>query len=277
MPVVLQISENAVKYRYGRLLPLARAAVAAAEGAAVPVALHLDHVQNDSLLRAGPGRRVQFGDVRRLPAAVHGEPRGDPGPPPTGRTPRGSGSRRNWARSAARTAHRRSTPTRPAPAPTPPRHAPSSPTPVWTALAVAVGSSHAMTTRTAALDHDLLKELSGALDVPLVLHGSLRSPGRRTRRGGRGRHLQGQRRHRAQHRHDRRDQGVPRRPPRSGRLARLPHGGKGSHGADGGDDHPGGRPDHSLTVTGLLPDSPSAPRTSGRSPPGGCCRTGAAV
>ncbi|MFE2196185.1 class II fructose-bisphosphate aldolase, partial [Streptomyces olivaceus] len=40
------------------------------------------------------------------------------------------------------------------------------------ALAVAVGSSHAMTTRTAALDHDLLKELSGALGVPLVLHGS---------------------------------------------------------------------------------------------------------
>ena len=44
-PVVLQVSENAVKFRYGRLLPLARAAVAAAERAAVPVALHLDHVQ----------------------------------------------------------------------------------------------------------------------------------------------------------------------------------------------------------------------------------------
>ncbi|MFU0243502.1 class II fructose-bisphosphate aldolase, partial [Streptomyces scabiei] len=40
------------------------------------------------------------------------------------------------------------------------------------ALAVAVGSSHAMTTRTAARDHNLLKELSGALDVPLVLRGS---------------------------------------------------------------------------------------------------------
>ncbi|MGW1145413.1 class II fructose-bisphosphate aldolase, partial [Streptomyces sp. NPDC002454] len=50
-PVVLQISENAVKFRYGRLLPLARAAVAAAEAAAVPVALHLDHVQSDELLR----------------------------------------------------------------------------------------------------------------------------------------------------------------------------------------------------------------------------------
>ncbi len=40
------------------------------------------------------------------------------------------------------------------------------------ALAVTVGSSHAMTPRTAVLDHDLLEELSGALAVPLVLHGS---------------------------------------------------------------------------------------------------------
>lgn len=40
------------------------------------------------------------------------------------------------------------------------------------ALAVAIGSSHAMTTRTATLDHDLLKQLSEGLDVPLVLHGS---------------------------------------------------------------------------------------------------------
>jgi fructose-bisphosphate aldolase class II len=40
------------------------------------------------------------------------------------------------------------------------------------ALAVAVGTTHAMTTRTAALDHALLERLSAALDVPLVLHGS---------------------------------------------------------------------------------------------------------
>jgi fructose-bisphosphate aldolase class II len=40
------------------------------------------------------------------------------------------------------------------------------------ALAVAVGTTHAMTTRTATLDHALLKRLTAALDVPLVLHGS---------------------------------------------------------------------------------------------------------
>jgi fructose-bisphosphate aldolase class II len=40
------------------------------------------------------------------------------------------------------------------------------------ALAVAVGSSHAMTTRTAALDTGLIARLRDRLDVPLVLHGS---------------------------------------------------------------------------------------------------------
>ena len=40
------------------------------------------------------------------------------------------------------------------------------------ALAVAVGSSHAMTTQTAELDVDLIAALRDAVPVPLVLHGS---------------------------------------------------------------------------------------------------------
>jgi fructose-bisphosphate aldolase class II len=40
------------------------------------------------------------------------------------------------------------------------------------ALAVAVGSSHAMTERKAVLDLPLIARLKSALDVPLVLHGS---------------------------------------------------------------------------------------------------------
>ena len=39
-------------------------------------------------------------------------------------------------------------------------------------LAVAVGSSHAMTERTAALDIDLIRAIAELLPVPLVLHGS---------------------------------------------------------------------------------------------------------
>jgi len=39
-------------------------------------------------------------------------------------------------------------------------------------LAVAVGSSHAMTARTAQLDYELIAALRDAVPVPLVLHGS---------------------------------------------------------------------------------------------------------
>ncbi|MFF6987278.1 ketose-bisphosphate aldolase [Streptomyces sp. NPDC010273] len=170
-PVVLQVSENAVKFRYGRILPLARAAVAAAERAAVPVALHLDHVQSGDLLRQAPGAgfsSVMY-DAARLPYAENlaatraaadwahaqglwieaelGEVGGKNGEPPL--DAHAPGARTDPAQARAFVADSG-----------------------VDALAVAVGSSHAMTTRTAALDHDLLKRLAAALDVPLVLHGS---------------------------------------------------------------------------------------------------------
>nr|WP_202437111.1 class II fructose-bisphosphate aldolase [Streptomyces sp. SID5910] len=176
-PVVLQVSENAVKFRYGSLLPLARAAVAAAEGAAVPVALHLDHVQSDGLLRQAPdaGFSSVMYDASRLPYAENlaatraaadwahaqglwieaelGEVGGKNGEAPL--DAHAPGARTEPAEARAFVADS-----------------------AVDALAVAVGSSHAMTTRTAALDHDLLKELSAALDVPLVLHGSSGVPDR---------------------------------------------------------------------------------------------------
>lgn len=51
LPVILQLSENAVKFRGGQLLPISRAAAACAEAAGVPVGLHLDHVKSSELLR----------------------------------------------------------------------------------------------------------------------------------------------------------------------------------------------------------------------------------
>ncbi|WP_416482783.1 class II fructose-bisphosphate aldolase [Streptomyces sp. CL12] len=170
-PVVLQVSENAVKFRYGRLLPLARAARAAAERAAVPVALHLDHVQSDELLRQAPGAgfsSVMY-DAARLPypdnltatraaadwahsqglyiEAELGEVGGKDGRPPLDAHAPGARTDPAQARDFVGGTG-------------------------VDALAVAVGSAHAMTTRTAALDHALLKRLSAALSVPLVLHGS---------------------------------------------------------------------------------------------------------
>ncbi|GAB2970954.1 class II fructose-bisphosphate aldolase family protein [Streptomyces pseudoechinosporeus] len=169
-PVILQVSENAVKFRRGRLLPLARAATAAAEQASVPVALHLDHVQSDGLLRQAPdaGFSSVMYDASRLPyaenltatrTAVHwahdqglwieaelGEVGGKNGRPPL--DAHAPAARTDPAEARAFVADSG-----------------------VDALAVAIGSAHAMTTRTAVLDHDLLKRLA-ALDVPLVLHGS---------------------------------------------------------------------------------------------------------
>ena len=169
--VVLQVSENAVTFRRGRLLPLARAAGAAAERAAVPVALHLDHVQSDDLLReaADAGFSSVMYDAARLPyernlaatraaadwahsqglwiEAELGQVGGKAGEPPL--DAHAPGARTDPAEARAFVADSG-----------------------VDALAVAIGSTHAMTTRTATLDHDLLKRLSAALDVPLVLHGS---------------------------------------------------------------------------------------------------------
>ncbi|MGV9498176.1 class II fructose-bisphosphate aldolase [Streptomyces sp. NPDC003642] len=170
-PVVLQVSENAVRFRGGRLLPLARAAAAAAEQAAVPVALHLDHVQDDALLyqAVDAGFSSVMYDAARLPyeenlaatrAAVDwahahglwieaelGQIGGKHGRPPLDAHAPGARTDPEEARAFVADSG-------------------------VDALAVAVGSAHAMTTRTAALDHALLKRLSAALDVPLVLHGS---------------------------------------------------------------------------------------------------------
>ncbi|MFE1882095.1 class II fructose-bisphosphate aldolase [Streptomyces diastatochromogenes] len=170
-PVVLQVSENAVKFRYGRLLPLARAAVAAAERADVPVALHLDHVQSDDLLRQahGAGFSSVMYDAARLPYAENlaatraaadwahaqglwieaelGQVGGKDGRPALDPHAPGARTDPDQARDFVARAE-------------------------VDALAVAIGSVHAMTTRSAALDHGLLKRLSAALAVPLVLHGS---------------------------------------------------------------------------------------------------------
>ncbi|MFF4016087.1 ketose-bisphosphate aldolase [Streptomyces sp. NPDC001843] len=194
-PVVLQVSENAVRFRHGRLHPLARAAVVAAERARVPVALHLDHVQSDDLLRQAPGAgfsSVMY-DAARLPYAENlaatraavawahaqglwieaelGQIGGKAGR--GGRERDARGGRERDARGGREKAAR------------PPldAHAPGARTDPEEArafvadsgvdaLAVAIGSVHAMTTRTAALDHALLQRLAGAVPVPLVLHGS---------------------------------------------------------------------------------------------------------
>ena len=55
IPVIMQISENAVRFHGGRLRPIAAATAQSREDAAVAIALHLDHVTDDELLAQAPG------------------------------------------------------------------------------------------------------------------------------------------------------------------------------------------------------------------------------
>jgi fructose-bisphosphate aldolase class II len=164
-PVVLQISENCIAY-HGAFAPIARACLAVAGTAAVPVAVHLDHASGAHLVEAAAGlglgsvmydgsRLSYAGNVRSTAEVTRwchdrgiwveaelGEIGGKNGlHSPLARTDPGEA-----ARFAAATA--------------------------VDALAVAVGSSHAMLTRDAVVDLGLISAIHRAVSVPLVLHGS---------------------------------------------------------------------------------------------------------
>jgi fructose-bisphosphate aldolase, class II len=164
-PVVLQISQNAVRY-HGALAPIGLATLALARNGTVPMVVHLDHVTDESLVDEAVS--LGFGsvmfDASTMPYADNvastaaivrrchdsgidveaelGEIGGKDGV-------HGSGVR-----------------TRPGEA------ADFAEATGVDALAVAVGSSHAMTERRVALDLELISALRAAVPVPLVLHGS---------------------------------------------------------------------------------------------------------
>ncbi|KQM82836.1 class II fructose-bisphosphate aldolase [Agromyces sp. Leaf222] len=165
LPVVLQLSENCVRF-HGDLDPIARATLAVADASSAQVAVHLDHAEDPELaLRAidlgfgsvmYDGAKLPFeqnvATTRRVVAhaaasgvlveAELGEIGGKDGAHAPGvRTDPDEA-----ARFVAETG--------------------------VGALAVAVGSSHAMTERVAAIDLDLIARLRDAVAVPLVLHGS---------------------------------------------------------------------------------------------------------
>ncbi len=164
-PVILALSHNAVRF-HGALAPVAAAYRALAEGAGVPVGLHLDHVEDLALveeaLSLGFGS-VMF-DAAALPYADNVRTTRE-----AARLLHGAGL---WLESelgeiggkdGAHAPHVRTDPDEAA------RYVAETDV---DALAVAVGSSHAMTDRTASLDLELVARLRRVVPVPLVLHGS---------------------------------------------------------------------------------------------------------
>lgn len=165
LPVILQLSENCIRY-HGGFEPIAAATLAIADASTAAVAVHLDHAEDPELAMRAidrgfgsvmyDGAKLGFADnvattrrvvahaarARVLVEAELGEVGGKDGAHAPGvRTDPGEA-----ARFVADTG--------------------------VDALAVAVGSSHAMTDRTAALDLELITRLARAVPVPLVLHGS---------------------------------------------------------------------------------------------------------
>jgi fructose-bisphosphate aldolase class II len=164
-PVVLAISQNCVAY-HGALEPIARAALAAAAAAAVPVAVHLDHVTEEGLVADAVA--VGLGSVMYDASAA-----------PYDQNVRATAEVAGWChergvwveaelgeiggKDGVHAAGARTSPGEAA------RYAAATGV---DALAVAVGSSHAMLTRNAVLDVGLIAEIHRAVPVPLVLHGS---------------------------------------------------------------------------------------------------------
>lgn len=164
-PVFLQISENAVKY-HGGLAPIGRAALTIAEDAAVPVAVHLDHAESTDLVREAValGFTSVMYDGSTLAVAENLD------------TTREMVELCHAAGIAVEAelgaiggkggAHTPGVRTDPAEA------AEFVMATGVDSLAVAVGSSHAMATRDAVLDLELISRIAQSVAVPLVLHGS---------------------------------------------------------------------------------------------------------
>lgn len=162
---VLQISENCVKFHRG-LSPIAAAAAAVARASSAPLSLHLDHAEDASLvseaLRLGfssvmvDGARLDWEDNVALTAsaAAEGRAAGAVVEAEIGEIGGKDGAHAPGVRTDPQEAARFAEATR------------------IDLLAVAVGSSHAMTERTAAVDLDLIGAIAAAVPVPLVLHGS---------------------------------------------------------------------------------------------------------
>jgi fructose-bisphosphate aldolase, class II len=175
-PVLLQVSENAVGYHGGRLRPLAAACLAVADQASVPVALHLDHVTDPQLVAQAAA--CGFGSVMVDASALPYEEN----VAATARQAAQLHAQGLWVEAELGEVGGKDGAHAPG-VRTDPRQAAAFVAATGVdGLAVAVGSSHAMTDRAARLDHDLIARLHAAAGVPLVLHGSSGVPEHELRR-----------------------------------------------------------------------------------------------
>jgi len=163
--VILAISENCVRY-HGGLEPVAVAVLAIARAASVPAGVHLDHATSAGLVQAA----VQAGIT-----SVMFDASGLDYPPNVAATADVVAcchDRGVWVEAELGEVGGKDGVHAPGARTKPDEAAAYVAATGVDALAVAVGSSHAMLTRDAILDLELVKQISAAVPVPLVLHGS---------------------------------------------------------------------------------------------------------
>ena len=164
-PVILQVSENTVRY-HGGLEPLALATLAVARHAGVPVAVHLDHAESPALVHEAVrlGFTSVMFDASRLPYEANVAA--------TAQVAAHCHARAVWVEAELGEVGGKDGAHRPGARTDPDQAAGFVSATTVDALAVAVGTSHAMPTRDANLDFDLIRRLRARVAVPLVLHGS---------------------------------------------------------------------------------------------------------
>ena len=165
LPTILQISQNCVDY-HKSLKPIAVAALALAESSSQPISVHLDHAEDEELVKEAldlgfdsvmfDGSKLNYEEnvraskrvaelCKKYQATIEvelGEVGGKDGVHAPGVRTKPDEAK-NFVDATG-----------------------------VDLLAVAVGTSHAMTTRDAKLDFELIKEIASTVSVPLVLHGS---------------------------------------------------------------------------------------------------------
>jgi len=163
--LILQISENCVRY-HGALKPISLATIAIAEASTLPISVHLDHAESEELVKqaldlgydsvmfdgsklsyrenveASQRMRVLCDSYGATLEVEIGEVGGKDGVHAPGARTKPDEAKTFAEETGANL------------------------------IAVAVGSSHAMATRDASLDFELIRELASVVNLPLVLHGS---------------------------------------------------------------------------------------------------------
>ncbi|MGI5190971.1 class II fructose-bisphosphate aldolase [Promicromonospora sp. CA-289599] len=170
LPGILQVSENAVNFHGGRMAPLVAGCREVAASAGVPVSVHLDHVQDLDLARSVVANAWPLGVSSLMVDAAHLDYEDNVAA--TAELAAAGHRTSLWIEAELGAIGGKDGAHAPGVRTDPDEAASFVARTGVDGLAVAVGSSHAMTSATAELDLDLVTRLAERLPVPLVLHGS---------------------------------------------------------------------------------------------------------